>query len=96
MSTTGVELKRLQECQGTVSRGKKQRQREKQLEHERQLYEAKIKMKSELIISSESGSGKQGRSHGGNEGLNPPLLFCTSFLILSKSGRNVVGEEQSG
>ena len=53
-----VELKRLQEWQDNVSREEKQRQREEQLEHERQVYEAKIKMKSELKIPSESGSSK--------------------------------------
>ena len=53
-----VELKRLQEWQDNVSREGKQRQREEQLEHERQVYEAKIKMKSELKIPSESGSSK--------------------------------------
>ena len=53
-----VELKRLQEWQDNVSREEKQRQREEQLEHERQVYEANIKMKSELKIPSESGSSK--------------------------------------
>ena len=53
-----VELKRLQGWQDNVSREEKQRQREEQLEHERQVYEAKIKMKSELKIPSKSGSSK--------------------------------------
>ena len=46
LSSGDVELKRLQEWQDTVSRDEKQRQREEQLEHKRQLYESKIKMKS--------------------------------------------------
>ena len=58
MISADVELKRLQEWQDNVSREGKQRQREEQLEHERQVYEAKIKMKSELKIPCESGSSK--------------------------------------
>ena len=59
LSKADIELKRLQEWQEAVSRDEKQRQREEQLEHERKLYEAKIKMKSELKLSSESGSVKE-------------------------------------
>ena len=58
LSKADIELKRLQEWQEAVSRDKNQRQREEQLEHERKLYEAKIKMKSELKLSSESRSVK--------------------------------------
>ena len=58
LSKADVEVQRLQQWQDTVLRDEKQRQREEQLQHERELYETKIKMKSALKLSSESGGGK--------------------------------------
>ena len=58
LSKADVEVQRLQQWQDTVLRDEKQRQREEQLQRERELYETKIKMKSTLKLSSESGGGK--------------------------------------
>ncbi len=58
MSKADVEVQRLQQWQDMVLRDEKQRQREEQLQHERELYETKIKIKSPLKLSSESGGGK--------------------------------------
>ena len=48
------EVKRLQQWQDQITREGKQREREEQLHHEHELYEAKIKLKSELKLSSEN------------------------------------------
>ncbi len=58
LSKADVEVPRLQQWQDTVLGDEKQRQQEEQLQHERELYETKIKMKSALKLSSESGGGK--------------------------------------
>ena len=50
------EVKGLQQWQDQITREGKQREREEQLHHERELYEAKIKLKSELKLSSENDS----------------------------------------
>ena len=52
------EVKRLQQWQDQITREGKQREREEQLHHERELYEAKIKLKSELKLSSENVGAK--------------------------------------
>ena len=52
------EVKRLQQWQDQITREGKQREREEQLHHERELYEAKIKLKYELKLSSENVDAK--------------------------------------
>ena len=52
------EVKRLQQWQDQITREGKQREREEQLHHQRELYEAKIKLKSELKLSSENVGAK--------------------------------------
>ena len=53
-------VKQLQEWQDTITRGReeKQRQQKEQLVHERELYETKMKLKSELKLSSKTDESK--------------------------------------
>jgi hypothetical protein len=58
LSKADIEVKRIQEWKNEVSRDESQRQREEQLYLEHKLYEEKLRMKSELKLSSKSARRK--------------------------------------
>ena len=55
------------------------------------IFKLKLKSRTTQIENGENTSSavSRGVATGGNGGSGPPLLFWTSFLILSKPGRNV-------